>query len=121
MLERIEDKDGTVIYEDPPYIQKSFRYEYDFAADDHQRLADLNRRFKKTRIVLSYYDHPDLERLYPNWDKIDCAVTKGLASSGARGKEGAVKAPEVLLVNRTADEVKPKKRAKAAVGGGLFA
>lgn len=120
MLERIEDKPGTVVYEDPPYIQKTFRYEYDFADGDHERLAELNKRFKHTKVVLSYYDHPDLERLYPSWEKINCAITKGLVSAGMRGKEGPVKAPEVLLVNRVSLGCK-KKRIKAAIGEGLFA
>lgn len=100
LLERVEDADGVVIYCDPPYLQKSFRYEFDFAAHDHDRLAALLNRFEHTRVVVSYYDHPDLARLYPGWTKLDVSTTKAMVSQGQRGKKGsAVKAPEVLLIN----------------------
>lgn len=100
VFERMEDKATTVAYLDPPYIQKGFQYEYDFAADDHERLAKLARTFTKTRIVISYYDHPDLAKLYPGWTKLPVSITKAMNSQGKRGaKEKAVKAPEVLLIN----------------------
>lgn len=100
ILERVEDAAGVAIYCDPPYLQKSFLYEYDFAPQDHVRLAEVLNRFKKTRVALSYYDHPDLAHLYPGWQKIHIDMTKAMVSQGQRGKSGkAVKAPEVLLVN----------------------
>lgn len=100
LCERIEDKCGTVIYCDPPYLAKGEKYVHDFEPYDHARLAEVLSRFRKTRVVVSYYHHPDLESLYPGFEKIDCYVTKSMASCGQRGKSGAlVKAPEVLLVN----------------------
>lgn len=121
MLERIEDVNGIAIYVDPPYITKSFRYEYDFAEVDHDRLAKALSRFKHARVVVSYYDCPEVDRLYPRelWDRIDCEITKGLAQSGSRGKEGAVKAPEILLVNRPVPGKRKGKPAKV-VAGGMF-
>lgn len=61
----------------------------------HDRLAAALNRFTKTRVVLSYYEHPALSDLYPHWKKLDCTKTKNLGN-GSREK---VTAPEVLLVN----------------------
>jgi DNA adenine methylase len=99
MVARIEDKLGSVVYVDPPYLKKSFKYTHDFAAGDHARLASLLSQFTQTRIVVSYYDHPDLVALYRGWTIIPLDVTKGLGNAGRRDEGGAVAAPEVLLVN----------------------
>lgn len=101
--ERIEDKAGTVVYADPPYLVKGATYLHDFAAADHVRLATALNRFKKTRVVVSYYEHPQLSELYPGWQRIDVATTKGLVNQSRRESEtAAAKAPEVLLVNTEA-------------------
>lgn len=99
LCDRIEDKPGTAIYADPPYLVKGAAYLHDFDLEDHRRLAASLNRFEKTRVVVSYYEHPDLEVLYPGWKKIDAAVTKALVSTAER-KPGAdpERAPEVLLV-----------------------
>ena len=97
-LHRIEDASGTVIYCDPPYFEKGAKYLHDFDGLHHKQLADQLGRFKKTRVVLSYYDHPLLDRYYGGWTKVDCATTKAMANQGQRNR-GPVKAPEVLLIN----------------------
>lgn len=99
VLERIEDEEGTSIYVDPPYIEKGAKYVHDFAKDDHRRLAEALSRFKLARVVVSYYDHPDLDRLYPAWSKVGCSVAKSLVNSARRGSDGRHDAPEVLLTN----------------------
>lgn len=100
VLERIADKPRTAIYCDPPYLKKSFAYEYDFAAADHQRLADAASRFRNARVVISYYDHPRLEGLYPpaKWRRVAIEVNKAIRNTDTRNV-GAVKATEILLVN----------------------
>jgi DNA adenine methylase len=100
LLGKIADKPGTAIYCDPPYLVKSARYEHDFAAADHERLATAVARFTQSRVVVSYYDHPDLDRLYPpeRWRKVAFAVNRAMGHSA--GKPG--QATEVLLVNRPA-------------------
>lgn len=100
LCEKIEDADEVVIYCDPPYLVKGVKYVHDFCDDDHLRLADVLGRFKRTRVVVSYYDDPRLDSLYPGWQKIDCATTKALVSSGKRDAGNSTKAPEVLLVNQ---------------------
>lgn len=101
LCERVEDREGTVIYADPPYLEKGEAYTHDFESEDHQRLAQALRRFKKTRVVVSYYDDPRLADLYPGWQKIDCTITKALVQGTGR-TEGRVDAPEVLLLNKSA-------------------
>lgn len=99
LLERIEDAPGVAMYCDPPYLVKGAKYVHDFSADDHQRLATLLTRFKRTRIVVSYYEHPRLDELYPGWTKRHLKANKSLVNQGLRDKGGATKAPEVLLIN----------------------
>lgn len=110
LLESIEDRAGTVVYVDPPYFTKGAKYVHDFNGtvecpasgkqiDRHELLSLHLRWFRKTRVVVSYYDHPRLAELYPGWRKIDCAVAKSLVNAGQRTK-GRTEAPEVLLVNQ---------------------
>lgn len=100
VVSRIEDKAGTVIYVDPPYIRKGAKYRHDFeGAEDHKRLAKLLERFNQTRVVVSYYDEPELEELYAGWTKRRITATKAMVNQGMRSKSGAVIAPEVLFIN----------------------
>jgi DNA adenine methylase len=100
ILDRIDDQAGTAIYVDPPYIEKGAKYIHDFKEYDHQRLAELLRRFVRARVIVSYYDHPKLDELYPDWHKVEIIVTKSLQNQGRRGKKDAgKKVTEVLLVN----------------------
>jgi DNA adenine methylase len=95
---RVEDKRGTVIYADPPYLVKGSKYAHDFAPEDHERLAAALCRFKETRVVVSYYEHEDLARLYPGWAKVSVAMTKAMVNGTGR-MAAPSQAPEVLLVN----------------------
>ena len=99
LLERVEDKKGTAIYIDPPYLKKGAKYIHDFEDNDHLRLAELLHRFEQAKVVVSYYDHPQLAELYPKWQRIEIVVSKALANQGARGKKD-VRVKEVLLINR---------------------
>lgn len=97
LCERIEDKNGVVIYADPPYIEKGDEYLHDFKPEDHARLAEVLSRFRKTRVVVSYYDHPKVMELYHGWTVVRMTMAKLLGNQG--GSKGAVEAPEVLLIN----------------------
>lgn len=99
ILPRIADEPGTAIYVDPPYLTKGAKYLHDFAVSDHARLAEALGRFRKTRVVVSYYDDARLSDLYPGWRVDMHEVTKALVNQGARDSSGATKATEVLLVN----------------------
>jgi DNA adenine methylase len=100
VLAGIPDVAGTVIYCDPPYIAKSSAYKHDFASADHARLAEALGRFKATRVVVSYYEHPSLDALYPGWTKRHLIARKALVCQSARDMKGVeAVAPEVLLIN----------------------
>jgi DNA adenine methylase len=47
LCEKIEDREGTAIYVDPPYLVKGAKYLHDFADADHLRLAEALRRFRR--------------------------------------------------------------------------
>lgn len=114
-LPKIEDSAEVAIYVDPPYIRTTrgagggSNYLHDFTEpdaamplfgvdDDHARLASELRRFKRARIVISYYDHPRLAKLYPGWTVRKLYRQKNLHVQNRRG-EGRCEAPEVLIIN----------------------
>jgi DNA adenine methylase len=117
LIEQIDDKSGVVIYLDPPYLAGSrtgldrasgkAAYLHEFEAggvgifghvDDHTRLADALGRFKRARVVVSYYAHPRLAELYPGWTVRDCTQNKNMSNFTGRGERYS-KSPEVLLIN----------------------
>jgi DNA adenine methylase len=105
VLESVEDEDGTAIYADPPYLTSTrtgkdaaSRYLHEFASADHERLAAGLCRFRKARVVVSYYHDERLSQLYPGWVQLDCTRAKNLSVQGRRGAEKQ-EAPEVLLIN----------------------
>lgn len=103
VIPNIDDASGVAIYIDPPYFEGSrsgtAKYLYDFGSDDdHARLAEQLGRFTQARVVVSYYDHPRLTELYPDWTKIDHRRSKHLHVQFKRGAKRS-EAPEVLLVN----------------------
>lgn len=100
LIEKISDEDGVAIYLDPPYIEKGAKYVHDFTADEHGKLAGLLQRFRRARVVVSYYEHPSLKQLYPGWTVRECPTTKAMmCDNGRRGDIGSVIAPEVLIIN----------------------
>jgi DNA adenine methylase len=99
LCEKIEDRVGTVIYADPPYLVKGFKYRHDFSEAHHERLATALGRFRRTRVVVSYYEHPLIASLYPGWRVRPLEATKGVVNQSKRDQTGATKAPEVLLIN----------------------
>lgn len=103
VLGSIADEDRSVIYADPPYFKASradgggSRYLHDFDDVDHEELAASLGRFRRVRVVLSYYDHPRLKELYPGWTRRTLLANKNLNQT-RRGRS-KVQAPEVLLIN----------------------
>ena len=106
LIGKIADEAGTAIYIDPPYLTKGAKYVHDFKDHDHIALAGLLGRFHKARVVVSYYDDPRLDELYPalrslgggGWTKIKCYRHKALSTQNKRGGTADI-APEVLLIN----------------------
>jgi len=112
ILEKIDDAEGVAIYADPPYLMSTrgsgrvtahpggSNYLFDFQPLDHVRLAELLGRFRRARVVVSYYDDPQLDELYPasRWTRRAIKANKNLHVQNRRGSTKAV-APEVLLTN----------------------
>lgn len=98
------DRNGAAIYADPPYFKKSFEYEVEREPDGspfpHAELAELLNSFEHARVVVSYYDAPELATLYPadRWERHEVSVSK--ASANARIGATKTTATEILLVNR---------------------
>jgi DNA adenine methylase len=97
MIPKIEDKEGTVVYVDSPYVVKDAEYLHDFKTEDHEKLAKALRRFEKSRVVVSYYDHSLIDSLY-----LDFGFTKTLKTTKKQMSNGAADAPEVLLIKNGA-------------------
>jgi len=97
VLSRIKDENGVAIYCDPPYLVKSDKYKHDFLMDDHERLAQCLRQFKRARIVVSYYEHPKVRELYAGWRIEDHRRQKNLSQTQRGAEEGV--APELLIIN----------------------
>jgi DNA adenine methylase len=104
LVSKIDDADEVVIYLDPPYLNEGGAYEHTFHSgggmfgDDHLRLATEVRRFKKARVVVSYYANDRLAELYPGWTVRDCTMNKALHVQNKRGAEKS-EAPEILIIN----------------------
>lgn len=101
LIPKIPDEHGVAVYIDPPYVEKSDQYLHDLPSPQtHFDLAVALGRFKKTRVVVSYYDHPMIRDFYLGWRFKAVAMNKGMAqASKGRGKTGATQAAEVLIVN----------------------
>lgn len=116
ILDRFEDCDGTAIYADPPYASETrskgsikngrggkylheFRHDQSqLEPDDHKRLADILRGYRKAKVVVSYYDTPRIRELYEGWTFHDCTMNKQLHAQNGRGARKKI-APEVLITN----------------------
>lgn len=104
VLTKTEDEDLTTIYIDPPYVRDgvgrsgSCAYLHDFEPKHHQRLHAQLSRFKKARVVISYYDHQVLREWYAGWTVLECTTQKNLHVQNRRGV-GRCEAPEVLIIN----------------------
>lgn len=103
VAERAPDRAGVAIYADPPYIVEGGHYVHAFTDEQHRALAAALNAKRHARVVVSYFEHPMLEELYPRerWTHLPVHQTNTLgASSGAKTPT----LPEVLLINGAAIE-----------------
>ena len=92
------DSPETIMYVDPPYIGTDSDYYPGFRLTeaDHRRLAEILNA-TKGRVLLSYYAHPLLQELYPEWTREAVKLAKGAAwYDGMCRRE---EAEELLLMN----------------------
>jgi DNA adenine methylase len=88
------DDHETVWYVDPPYIGREKYYTGNFDEQAHRELAELLNNIKG-KVILSYYDDPLLNELYPNWNRETFSSYKQVG--GGSGSD--VDAEELLLMN----------------------
>lgn len=115
IVDRFEDTAATAIYCDPPYYMSSrtgyragrgssnkYLHEFDhdnpMFGNDHERLREMLGAYKRARVVVSYYDCPEIRKLYEGWTFIEHTRQKHLHAQGGRGAR-AKEAPEVLILN----------------------
>lgn len=79
-----------------------YKHEFDHGGtmfgDDHSRLAEILRGYKKARIVVSYYDDARIRELYEGWTFVEHTRQKRLHAQNGRGARPK-EAPEVLIIN----------------------
>lgn len=102
VLSSIDDIVDSAVYVDPPYLRatrSASRYLFDFRDDDHVRLADDLNRFKRARIVVSYYFHDRLRDLYPThkWEIRELQFRKRIGQMGTR-RPNQPESREVLII-----------------------
>ena len=104
VLGNIRDSGDTAIYCDPPYFDKSDKYVHDFEGPDHERLASALKRFNKAKVVVSYYDCPQVRTLYEGFEIVSMGKPYASLRNATRGekKKPRKEQTEVLLVNSKA-------------------
>ena len=104
VLGNIRDSGDTAIYCDPPYFDKSDKYVHDFEGEDHKRLAEALRMFRKSKVVVSYYDCPQVRTLYEGFEIVSMGKSYASLRNATRGekKKPRKEQTEVLLVNSKA-------------------
>lgn len=102
IIKNIKDNTGTVIYCDPPYIEKGAKYLHDFSELCHGDLAGILGRFEKAHVLVSYYDHPKLDEIYLGWTKIRLLKTRASLQNASQGRQTKTmpRPPEIILSNR---------------------
>jgi len=72
VIERFDDR-NTLFYVDPPYVHstrgESRIYRFEMSDDDHIALANQLKQVQGM-VVLSGYDSPLYQELYPNWGMV---------------------------------------------------
>lgn len=87
------DNPGAVWYVDPPYIGRERRYAGNWTMEHHEELAALLNSLKGY-VIISYYDHPILEDLYPSWHRKSFSNPKQVTVAGRDSQ-----ATELLIMN----------------------
>lgn len=114
LCDRFEDSAETAIYIDPPYMASSrsgygnhgngskYKHEFDHSSpmfgSDHDRLAKVLKAYKRARVVVSYYDCPEIRQLYAGWTFVEHTRQKHLHAQNGRGARPK-EAPEILIIN----------------------
>ncbi|MNC03209.1 DNA adenine methylase [compost metagenome] len=88
------DSDQTLWYVDPPYVGREKYYAGNFTEQDHRDLAMILKGIKG-KAIISYYDDPLIDELYPGWNRETFGTFKQVV--GGEGENSP--AEELLLLN----------------------
>ena len=96
MCERYSGCSENLMYFDPPYFGTEYYYREKFTEQDHRDLAELIAG-SRAKIILTYYAHPLLDKLYPDLHRREIRTAKHGAKSLAnqRKPQGC----EIVLTN----------------------
>lgn len=94
---RVYDSPETLFYVDPPYIDREMRYKLTMQDKEnplqlHHDLADVLNQVRG-KVILSYYEHPLLDELYPKWRREYFAAVRQVVNGQNNLSE------EMLLMN----------------------
>jgi DNA adenine methylase len=67
-LGNVKDSKHCGIYLDPPFPDVGEAYKHSFTTEDHHALANWLIKYRSTRIVCRFYDHPLVRELYSTND-----------------------------------------------------
>lgn len=87
------DRDGALLYLDPPYFEAEKYYPDRFNPDDHKRLQTVLENIKG-KFVLSYNDCPGIRELYKDYNILGVERQDNLVS-----KSGPRRYKEVIIKN----------------------
>jgi hypothetical protein len=65
IIEHVKDQPRTGVYSDPPWPKDGDPYRHGFTEKHHRDWAARLSKFKRTKIVIRYGDHPLIRELYP--------------------------------------------------------
>ena len=94
------DSPKTLLYCDPPYVEKEHYYQASWDGFDHVALARaLNAA--TGYVAVSYYPHPEIDKLYPSsrWRRMTWTQKKSSALRLEDGDHHTGTATELLLMN----------------------
>lgn len=102
LIANIKDSPDTAIYCDPPYFEKSDKYVHDFTAGDHEKLAGSLKRFERAKVIVSYYDCPQVRGLYEGFNFIKINKSRQSLRNATRGKKKKPRKEqvEILITNQ---------------------
>lgn len=121
VVDKIEDRPGTVIYCDPPWLDAGGAYTHNFdqkrgdddgeqsnllgdqdvQQDDFDRLEAALGRFKKARVLIRIGDHDRLASLFTTgWSRMRIERTNQISSQSARDATAGNKSQELLICNQ---------------------
>lgn len=114
VLGKIEDRKGTVIHVDPPWVDDGGAYVHSFEQakpqgdllgeepkDDFNRLDEALGRFKHARVLIRIGDHERLNGLFTTgWNRVAIDRTNQISSQSARDKKAGNKKQELLICNQ---------------------